>query len=374
MTSVDYKLLNTDGTARRGQLQFARGTVETPAFMPVGTAGTVKSVTPEEVRASGAEILLGNTFHLLLKPGMEVIAAHGGLHKFMNWSGPILTDSGGFQVFSLAKLRKITEQGVTFRSPIDGSKIFLGPEEALDIQHTLGSDVVMVLDECTGYPATFEHAQQSMQRSMRWAERCKRAHEGKHGALFGIVQGGMHLQLREQSLQDLISIGFDGYAMGGLSVGEPKDEMLKVLCYMGPKLPANAPRYLMGVGLPQDLVEGSRFGIDMFDCVLPTRNARNGWLYTPNGIVKIRNATHRTDTDPVDKSCECYTCKNYSRGYLCHLYRSHEMLGARLCTIHNLHYFQKLMQQIRQSIEDCRFMTFRKEFYDGIGVEPPDVA
>ena len=374
MTSVQYKPLTTDGSARRGQLQFARGTVETPAFMPVGTAGTVKSVTPEEVKASGAEILLGNTFHLLLKPGMEVISAHNGLHNFMNWDGPILTDSGGFQVFSLAKLRKITEKGVTFRSPNDGAKIFLGPEEALNIQHTLGSDVVMVLDECTGYPATYDHAEQSMLRSMRWAQRCKTAHEGHHGALFGIVQGGMHLELREQSLQMLTEIGFDGYALGGLSVGEPKNEMLDVLSHMAPKLPAKAPHYLMGVGLPQDLVEGSRFGIDMFDCVLPTRNARNGWLYTPTGTVKIRNASNRLDTTPVQHDCECYTCKNYSKSYLCHLYRCHEMLGARLCTIHNLHYFQNLMQQIRKSIEEHRFMKFRKEFYEGIGVTPHDMA
>ena len=374
MSGFGFELLGSSEGARRGRLSFARGTVETPAFMPVGTAGTVKSVTPEEVRASGAEILLGNTFHLMLKPGMEVIGAHGGLHDFMNWQGPILTDSGGFQVWSLADLRKITEQGVTFRSPVDGAKLFLGPEESMQIQQTLGSDIIMVFDECTHYPSTEAEASASMELSLRWAARCKEAHGDAHGALFGIVQGGMYADLRRRSLDGLINIGFDGYAIGGLSVGEPKEDMFHVLEAVGPHMPQDRPRYLMGVGTPQDLVEGVTRGIDMFDCVLPTRNARNGWLYTPRGVVKIRNASNKLNTAPVQEDCSCYTCSHYSRAYLCHLYRSQEMLGARLCTIHNLHYYQSLMAGIRQAIESRQFARFRQEFYENLGEKPADMA
>jgi queuine tRNA-ribosyltransferase len=369
LSAIRFHVLTTDGAARRGQLELARGTIRTPAFMPVGTAGTVKAVTPEEVADHGADILLGNTFHLMLKPGMEVISAHGGLHNFMNWQRPILTDSGGFQVFSLTALRKITEQGVTFRSPIDGSRLFLGPEESIAIQHTLGSDIIMVFDECTAYPVSHETAESSMQLSNRWAGRSKQAHAEGHGALFGIVQGGMYTDLRLQSLEALVEIGFDGYAVGGLSVGEPKEDMFRVLSALLPAMPAGSPRYLMGVGTPSDLVEGVFRGVDMFDCVLPTRNARNGWLYTPDGVVKIRNARYRLDTGPVQGDCGCYTCRNYSRAYLCPLYRSREMLGARLCTIHNLYYYQKLMQGIRNAIELGRFAAYRSEFHARLGVD-----
>lgn len=369
-----FRVTGRDGAARRGELVFSRGAVQTPAFMPVGTAGTVKSVTPEEVAEQGAEILLGNTFHLMLKPGMEVISAHGGLHSFMNWQRPILTDSGGFQVWSLTDLRRITEQGVTFRSPLDGSKIFLGPEESIAIQHTIGSDIVMVFDECTAYPATREAARESMELSGRWARRCKDAHADRPGSLFGIVQGGMYEDLRFESLDILAEIGFDGYAVGGLSVGEPKEDMFRVLRTLVPRMPDDAPRYLMGVGTPADLVEGVGRGIDMFDCVLPTRNARNGWLYTPDGVVKIRNAAYRLDTAPVQSDCGCYTCRHYSRAYLCHLYRSQEMLGARLCTIHNLHYYQSLMRAIRTAVASGRFDVFRSEFYARLGLEPVDMA
>lgn len=374
MSTMRFRLLGTDGAARRGQLEFARGVVRTPAFMPVGTAGTVKSVTPEEVAGHGADILLGNTFHLMLKPGMEVIAAHRGLHNFMNWPKPILTDSGGFQVFSLTALRKITEQGVTFRSPLDGSRIFLGPEESIDIQHTLGSDIIMVFDECTAYPASREVAERSMELSTRWAERCKLAHGQAHGALFGIVQGGMYADLRSRSLESLVNLGFDGYAVGGLSVGEPKEDMFRVLDGLLPAMPTDTPRYLMGVGTPSDLIEGVYRGVDMFDCVLPTRNARNGWLYTPKGVVKIRNAGYRLDTAPVQQDCGCYTCLNYSRAYLCHLYRSQEMLGARLCTIHNLYYYQNLMQGIRTAVEQGSFDAYRREFHARLGLEPNAMA
>ena len=374
MNSIRFRVLDTDGAARRGQLELARGTIRTPAFMPVGTAGTVKAVTPEEVAEQGADILLGNTFHLMLKPGMPVIAAHGGLHNFMNWQKPILTDSGGFQVFSLTALRKITEQGATFRSPIDGSRIFLGPEESIAIQHTLGSDIIMVFDECTAYPASHEVAKSSMQLSNRWARRSRQAHGEAHGALFGIVQGGMYTDLRLRSLDALMEIGFDGYAVGGLSVGEPKEDMFRVLSTLLPAMPAASPRYLMGVGTPSDLVEGVFRGVDMFDCVLPTRNARNGWLYTPDGVVKIRNARYRLDTQPIQSGCGCYTCQNYSRAYLCHLYRSREMLGARLCTIHNLYYYQNLMQDIRSAIELGRFDAFRSEFHARLGLDANAMA
>ena len=365
---MKFNVLHTDGRARNGCLSFARGDVRTPAFMPVGTAGTVKSVSPEEVHDSGADILLGNTFHLMLRPGMEVIEAHRGLHNFMNWQRPILTDSGGFQVWSLTDLRKITEQGVTFRSPLDGAKLFIGPEESMAIQHTLGSDIVMVFDECTAYPSSHAESRSSMQLSLRWAERCKRAHEGHPGALFGILQGGMYEDLRLESLAGLDAIGFDGYAIGGLSVGEPKADMLRILDAVAYRMPADRPRYLMGVGTPGDLVEGVWRGVDMFDCVLPTRNARNGWLYTRDGIIKIRNARHRLDLDPVERDCDCYTCRNYSRAYLCHLYRSNEMLGARLCTLHNLRHYQKLMSDLRSAIQNNILETFRRDYHQRLNM------
>ncbi len=358
---MKFELLRTQGKARRGRLNFSRGVVDTPAFMPVGTSATVKSMAPEEVANLGAQIILGNTFHLMLQPGTEVISAHGTLHDFMNWRKPILTDSGGFQVWSLAELRKLEEKGVTFKSPIDGSTVFLGPEESMDIQTTLGSDVVMVFDECTNYPCTLEQARASMELSARWARRCKHHYAGE-GALFGILQGGMFPVLRQESLERLVDIGFDGYAIGGLSVGEPKDEMLEVLDSIAYKLPPDRPRYLMGVGTPRDLVDGVARGIDMFDCVLPTRNARNGWLYTSQGTVKIRNAVHRLDTGPLDPECECYTCQHYSRSYLRHLYRSNEILGARLCTLHNLHFYQRLMKNIREVLDLGKFNEFMGDF------------
>jgi queuine tRNA-ribosyltransferase len=358
---MNFELLTQSGKARRGRLTFERGVVDTPAFMPVGTSATVKSLTPEEVAGTGAQIILGNTFHLMLQPGIEVVEAHGTLHDFMNWHGPILTDSGGFQVWSLAELRKLEEKGVTFKSPIDGSTVFLGPEESMDIQTALGSDVVMVFDECTTHPATEQQARESMELSARWARRCKDYYSG-NGALFGIIQGGMYEHLRLESLQSLVKIGFDGYAIGGLSVGEPKQDMLRVLDQIAYKMPEDRPRYLMGVGIPKDLVDGVARGVDMFDCVLPTRNARNGWLYTSEGTVKIRNAVNRLDTRPVDPVCDCYTCKNYSRSYLRHLYRKNEMLGARLCSLHNVHYYQALMKRIRNALEAGSFEEIQREF------------
>ncbi|WP_409521209.1 tRNA guanosine(34) transglycosylase Tgt [Methylomonas sp. MO1] len=361
---MEFKLKATDGHARRGQLTFARGVVETPIFMPVGTYGTVKSLTPEDLNELGAQIILGNTFHLLLRPGMEVMKAHGDLHDFMRWQKPILTDSGGFQVFSLGALRKISEQGVTFKSPVNGSKIFMGPEESMQVQRDLGSDIVMIFDECTPYPATYQEAADSMRLSLRWAERSKRAHQGNSSALFGIVQGGMYPQLREESIAGLTDIGFDGYAIGGLSVGEPKHEMLATLDAIHQKMPVDKPRYLMGVGTPEDLVEGVRRGIDMFDCVMPTRNARNGHLFTRHGVIKIRNQQYQFDTRPLDEDCSCYTCRNYSRSYLKHLDKCKEMLGSRLNTIHNLHYYLELMQGLRDAIENQTFDTFVAEFYD----------
>jgi queuine tRNA-ribosyltransferase len=360
---MKFELHQTDGAARRGKLVFARGSVETPAFMPVGTYGTVKAMTPEELRASGAEIVLGNTFHLMLRPGTDVIAAHGDLHDFMHWSGPILTDSGGFQVWSLGKLRKVTEAGVKFQSPVDGRPIFMGPEESMAVQHALGADIIMIFDECTAYPSTEPEARASMELSLRWAERSKLAH-GSHGsALFGIVQGGMYEHLRDISLTGLKQIGFDGYAIGGLSVGEPKEDMLRVLSHLEPELPTDSPRYLMGVGTPEDIVEAVRRGIDMFDCVMPTRNARNGWLFTSEGVVKIRNARYELDTAPVDPECDCYTCQHYSRAYLRHLHRCNEILGARLNTIHNLHYYQRLMRDLRTAIAGKRLDDFVQKFY-----------
>lgn len=362
---MEFKLSTTDNKARRGTLVFARGEVETPAFMPVGTYGTVKAMTPEEVQELGAQIILGNTFHLAITPGTEVIKAHGDLHNFMHWQGPILTDSGGFQVFSLGDMRKISESGVEFRSPKNGDKIFMGPEESMQIQHELGADIVMIFDECTPYPADKTTADKSMQLSLRWAHRSKEAHEklNNPNALFGIVQGGMFEDLRSQSATALMNIGFDGYAIGGLSVGEPKAEMIKVLDYLPAQLPANKPRYLMGVGTPSDLVEAVERGIDMFDCVMPTRNARNGYLFTSTGIVKIRNAQYKLDITPVDKRCGCYTCKNYTRSYLHHLQRKNEILGARLNTIHNLHYYQDLMAGMREAIENNAFIAFKQTFY-----------
>lgn len=357
---MQFKVLATQNNARVGQLKFPRGVVDTPTFMPVGTNATVKSVTPEEVSCTGAQIILGNTFHLMLQPGTEVIKAHGDLHNFMNWQGPILTDSGGFQVFSLAKLRQLTDQGVRFKSPLDGSEVFLGPEESMQIQTDLGSDIVMAFDECTPYSATYEEARESMQLSMRWAGRCKQSYQGK-GNLFGIIQGGMHTDLRLESIETLAKIGFLGYAIGGLSVGEPKEEMLKIMNVVSSKMPEDKPRYLMGVGTPQDLVDGVAAGVDMFDCVMPTRNARNGWLFTSTGVVKIRNAVHRLDTRPLDAQCDCYTCQNYTRSYLRHLYHKQEMLVARLCTLHNIHYYQKLMQTVREKLLSDDFDQWRAE-------------
>lgn len=368
MSHMKFQLLGTDNIARRGRIDFPRGKIETPAFMPVGTYGTVKSMTPEELRGMGAEIILGNTFHLYLRPGTEVIKAHGDLHDFMHWDKPILTDSGGFQVFSLADMRKITEEGVKFRSPIDGRPIMLSPEVSMQIQRDLGSDIVMIFDECTPYPATRTEARESMELSVRWAERSKKAHGDNPSALFGIVQGGMYDDLRQDSAKALIDIGFDGYAIGGLSVGEPKEERDHVLEATTPLLPKNKPRYLMGVGKPEDIVESVKRGIDMFDCVIPTRNARNGYLFTRNGTLKIRNAKHQYDTNPIDDQCGCYTCQNYSRSYLRHLDKCNEILGARLNTIHNLYYYQELMKNIRQSIEESDFDGFVGDFYEAYGI------
>lgn len=360
---MKFEAFAQDGLARRGQLRFARGTIGTPAFMPVGTYGSVKSMTPEEVRQTGAEIVLGNTFHLMLRPGTEIIRQHGDLHDFMRWSGPILTDSGGFQVFSLGDLRKITEEGVLFRSPVSGDKVFMGPEESMAVQRDLGSDIVMIFDECTPYPADLLTAAQSMRLSLRWAKRSKTAHGDNPSALFGIVQGGMHETLRDESLAGLTEIGFDGYAIGGLSVGEPKEDMLRILTHLSDKMPADKPRYLMGVGRPEDLVEAVNLGVDMFDCVMPTRNARNGHLFVHEGVIKIRNSRHKTDTGPLDPHCGCYTCQNYSRAYLHHLDRTGEMLGPRLNTIHNLTYYQTLMRQMREAIAAGTFQQFRQQFY-----------
>lgn len=364
--NFSFELLGTEGAARRGCLDFGRrGTVETPAFMPVGTYGTVKSVTPEEIRQIGAEIILGNTFHLWLRPGTEIIKRHGDLHDFMHWEGPILTDSGGFQVFSLAKLRKIDESGVRFRSPVDGSQVFLSPEESMRIQTDLGSNVVMAFDECTPYPASHEQAATSMELSMRWAKRCKTAFDdlGNDNALFGIVQGGMYEDLRKISCDHLQDIGFPGYAVGGLAVGEAKHLRDKVLEDTTPHLPVDAPRYLMGVGKPEDIVASVLRGIDMFDCVLPTRNARNDYIYTTRGDIRLRNARFRTDTQAIDADCQCYTCQNYSRAYLYHLSKCSEILGSRLNTIHNLHYYQQLMQSIRDAIDQQQVDSFVADFH-----------
>ena len=350
---MQFELLKTDGAARRGTLTLNHGVIETPVFMPVGTYGTVKAMTPQSLHDIGAQICLGNTFHLWLRPGLEVVAAHHGLHDFMNWQKPILTDSGGFQVFSLGAMRKISEEGVKFSSPHDGAKLFLTPEISMQIQKVLNSDIVMIFDECTPYPASHDEAAKSMRLSMRWAQRSRDEHNqlGNSNALFGIVQGGMHEDLRSESLAGLDEIGFDGMAIGGLSVGEPKEDMQRILAHTAPRMPVHKPRYLMGVGTPEDLVHSVTAGIDMFDCVMPTRNARNGHLFTRFGDVKIKNARHKTDTGPLDPSCSCYTCQNFTRGYLHHLFRCGEILGGMLNTIHNLHFYQTIMAEMRAAIE-----------------------
>ena len=359
---MQFELLAWDGAARRGRLELARGVVETPAFMPVGTYGTVKAMTSEELAELGAEIVLGNTFHLMLRPGTDVIGRCGGLHGFMHWSGPILTDSGGFQVFSLGDLRRITEAGVHFKSPINGSAVFMGPEDSMAVQRALGSDIVMIFDDCTPYPAERSQVEASMALSLRWAARSKAAHGDSAAALFGIVQGGMHEALRAASLEGLQEIGFDGYAIGGLSVGEPPAERLRVLEFLADRLPAERPHYLMGVGTPADIVAAVCRGIDMFDCVMPTRNARNGHLFTHHGVVRIRNARYRDDDRPLDPLCDCYTCRHYSRAYLHHLDRCHEILGARLNTLHNLHYYQALMRGLRDAIAGQFLEQFVADF------------
>jgi queuine tRNA-ribosyltransferase len=362
---MKFELLGADGRARRGRMTFGRGVVETPAFMPVGTYGTVKAMTPEELSGLGAQIILGNTFHLMLRPGMDVIRAHGGLHGFMHWQGPILTDSGGFQVFSLATLRKITEEGVSFRSPVNGDAVLLTPERSMQVQRDLDADIAMIFDECTPYPATEAEARRSMELSLRWAARSRDEFDRLHNphALFGIVQGGMYTDLRLESIERLARIGFDGYAVGGLAVGEPKDERERVLDAIEARLPRERPRYLMGVGTPDDLVESVRRGVDMFDCVMPTRHARNGHLFTSRGVVKIRNAQYEADVRPLDEACSCYTCRHYSRAYLRHLDKCGEILAARLGTIHNLHHYLSLMQSMRAAIEQQRFDAFAAEFY-----------
>lgn len=371
---MHFERIAQDGRARRGRLSFPRGTVETPAFMPVGTYGTVKGMTPHDVEQIGAEIILGNTFHLWLRPGTEVIETHGDLHDFAQWQKPILTDSGGFQVFSLGEMRKITEEGVHFRSPVDGAKVFMGPEESMDVQRALGADVVMIFDECTPYPASHDEAKASMELSLRWAQRSRDAHGKSPSALFGIIQGGMYKDLRARSLEGLNAIGFDGLAIGGLSVGEPKEAMIEVLDYLPDMMPDELPRYLMGVGKPEDLVEGVRRGIDMFDCVMPTRNARNGHLFTFDGVIRIRNATHRHSTAPLEADCDCYTCQHFSRGYLHHLDRCGEMLGAQLNTIHNLRHYQRLMAGLREAIEAGTLADFVETFYARRGQSVPPLA
>jgi queuine tRNA-ribosyltransferase len=368
-----FELLGTDGAARRGRLSLNHGVVETPVFMPVGTYGTVKAMAPVELEQLGAQIVLGNTFHLWLRPGLEVIEAHAGLHRFMGWNGPILTDSGGFQVFSLGALRKISEEGVKFASPVNGDRLFLTPEESMRIQSVLDSDIAMVFDECTPYAvgdraATMDEAAASMRLSLRWAQRSRGAFDDlgaarkRRNALFGIVQGGMFETLRDESLAGLVDIGFEGYAIGGLSVGEPKEDMLRILAHTTPRLPADRPRYLMGVGTPEDLLDGIAAGIDMFDCVMPTRNARNGWLFTRYGDIKLRNTRYRADTAPLDETCGCPTCRTFSRGYLHHLQRVNEILGARLNTVHNLHFYLDLMRQAREAIAAGRFGAFHEGF------------
>ena len=370
---MTFKVKATDGLARRGEMTFPRGTIQTPAFMPVGTYGTVKGVTTDQVKDSGAEILLANTFHLMLRPGAERVAKLGGLHQMIHWDRPILTDSGGFQVFSLGKMRKITEDGVNFKSPVDGSEVWLDPERSMDVQRRLGSDIVMIFDECTPYPVSYEDSKKSMKLSLRWAERSLIAHGDSPAALFGIVQGSMFLDQRDQSLKALVEMGFDGYAIGGLSVGEPKDEMFKVMRHTAPLLPDNQPRYVMGVGKPEDLVDGVRRGVDMFDCVMPTRNARNSHLFIDTGVLKLRNAANRTYEGPIDETCDCYTCQNYSRAYLHHLDKCGEILGATLNTIHNLRHYQRVMEGLRGAIEVGQLDQFVAEFYVKRGMTLPNI-
>ncbi len=367
---MQFQVTHRSGHARRGVLETTHGLIQTPVFMPVGTVGTVKGISPHELVDLGAQVVLGNTFHLWLRPGVEVIEAHGGLHRFMAWNGPILTDSGGFQVWSLTHLRKITEQGVKFASPLDGQRLMLSPEKSMQIQRALNSDIVMIFDECTPYPADRETASLSMELSLRWAERSKNAHEGNPNALFAIVQGGMHEDLRERSLERLVEIGFDGYALGGLSVGEPKEDMQRILEHIGPRLPEDSPRYLMGVGTPEDIVYAVARGIDLFDCVMPTRNARHGLLFTWSGDLRIRNARFKTDTGPIDPECGCYTCRNFSRAYLHHLQRSGEMLGARLNSIHNLHFYQDFTARMRCALEQARFPQWVTDFHHRRGNGP----
>ncbi|MBX9866950.1 MAG: tRNA guanosine(34) transglycosylase Tgt [Burkholderiales bacterium] len=361
---LKFEVLKTDGHARLGRMELNHGVVETPIFMPVGTYGAVKAMSPYDLHQANAQIILGNTFHLWLRPGMDIISKFGGLHKFNCWDKPILTDSGGFQVFSLGKLRKIKEEGVYFQNPIDGSKLFLSPEKSMEIQTVLNSDIAMIFDECTPYPADYQTARESMEMSLRWAERSRNAFDEYQNpnALFGIVQGGMYNDLRQRSLTELMKIGFDGIAIGGLSVGEPKEEMNRMLDEMKDMLPADKPHYLMGVGTPEDLVYGVSKGIDMFDCVMPTRNARNGWLFTRFGDVKIKNAKYKDDTRPLDESCSCYTCQNFSRAYLHHLFKIGEILGSHLNTVHNIHYYLELMQEIRQAIAEGKFSEFQIQF------------
>ncbi|MCG6865105.1 MAG: tRNA guanosine(34) transglycosylase Tgt [Thiogranum sp.] len=368
-----FELLNQCGNARRGRLTFARGVLDTPAFMPVGTYGTVKGMRPEQVAESGAQILLGNTFHLMLRPGTDIIRKHGDLHDFMNWPGPILTDSGGFQVFSLGDLRRISEDGVHFRSPVNGDSVFLGPEESMAVQRALGADIVMIFDECTPYPADQPLTEASMQRSLRWAQRSREAHADSPAALFGIVQGGMYPELRRASLEGLMPLAFDGYAIGGLSVGEPHAERIAVLDALQPVLPADRPRYLMGVGTPEDIVDAVQRGVDMFDCVMPTRNARNAHIFTTSGTLRLRNARFREDTGPLDPDCDCYTCRNYSRAYLHHLDKCNEILGAHLNTVHNLRYYQRLMAGLRAAIESDGLRDFVMDFYAKRHQMPPAV-
>jgi len=359
---MKFKLISQDGHARSGLLQLSHGEVNTPVFMPVGTYGAVKSISPQELESMDFEIILGNTFHLWLRPGLEIITKHKGLHQFINWKRSMLTDSGGFQVWSLGKMSKITDKGVTFRSPINGDECFLGPEESIEIQKILNADISMIFDECTPYPATYEEAQASMKLSQEWAYRSKESFVGSKNALFGIVQGGMYEDLREESLLGLSKIGFDGYAIGGLSVGEPKAEMKKITAYITPKLPTDKPRYLMGVGTPEDIINAIEHGVDMFDCVMPTRNARNGWLFTRFGDIKLKNTRYKDDLLPLDQSCECYTCKNFSRSYLHHLFKIGEMLGLRLNTIHNLFFYKTFMHEAGDAIKNNKFKQYQSDF------------
>lgn len=362
MTVMKFELLKKEGKARRAKISFPRGDIQTPTFMPVGTYGTVKSLSPVELKEMKVEIILGNTFHLWLRPGTEIVKKHGSLHQFNGWDRPILTDSGGFQVFSLGKMRKLTEEGVTFKSPINGYKVFLSPKISMQVQRDLGSDIVMCFDECTPYPATEKEAKESMELSMRWAKRSKDAHDDNPSALFGIIQGGIYEHLRDESLAKLKEIDFDSFAIGGLSVGEPKEDMIRILDHTAHQMPEDKPRYLMGVGTPKDLVEAVYRGIDMFDCVMPSRNARNGHIFTSEWVIKIRNTKYKDDTSPLDPNCDCYTCKHFTKSYLHHLDKTKEILGSRLNTIHNLTFYQNLMKSIRKALDEGRFAEFRKEF------------